>query len=175
MKKIKTIVSGLLIGAMMMSFAGCASVKARDKKEVKDILKEKLELKKDKDFKNRSYDDYDYFYGESGKAYFSIYIYDDEDDAADVFDDLYDSYEDDLEDDVFDGKIKLKSSDTSGYVTFKGECTDDDAECFLEDEYYYGGVYYADNMVIRVSASKDKDNARDDVNAFLKAFGLPKP
>ena len=174
MKKIKTIVSGLLIGAMMMSFAGCASVKARDKKEVKDILKEKLELKKDKDYRSSGNKDYDSFSGEYGKAYFSIIIFDDEDDAADRFEDLYDDYMDDFDDDCLDGKHKDKLGKTSGYIVMDGEGADD-GDVIMEDEYYYGGIYYADNMFITVAAEKDKDSAREDVDAFCKAFGLPKP
>ena len=163
---IKSFLSVTLVASMLFSLTACAGVKEYDKKEVKSILKDELDLKADDDFYSYDWDDYESFYGSYGKASFRVYIYDDEDDALDFFEDLVD--------DVFSGRTKCVTSKTSGYITFSGEA-DDDGDFFSEDEYYYGGIYYADNMIIRVSAQKDKDSARDDVNAFCKAFGLPKP
>ena len=174
MKKVKSIISVALIGSMLLGFAGCAKVKAYDKKEIKAILKDDLEIKKD-DIRDGESKDYEYVISEYGKAGIYCYIYEDEDDAADDFEDLYDDYSDDFDDGVFEGSHKMKLSKTNGYIVFDGEGTDDDGECFYEDEYYYGGIFFADNMIIQVATYKDKDSAREDVDAVLKEFGFPKP
>lgn len=171
---IKRIASVAVIGSMLFSFVGCAKIKAYDKKEVKDILKNELDLKDDKDYYTYDWDDYKSFSGSNGKANFYIRIYEDADDAQDVFEDYLDDIEDDKDDKVLDGKIKISSGKTSGYITFSGEANDD-GDFFIEDEYYYGGIYWADNMIIVVCAEKDKDTAREDVTAFLRAFKLPRP
>ncbi len=171
---IKGFTSVLLIGSMLFSIAGCGRVKAYDKKEVKSILKDDLGLKDDKDYYTYDWDDYYVFTGSNGKSSFRIAIYEDEDDAADEFEDLLDNFQDDKDDDCFSGRSRYVSGKSSGYIVLNGEA-DDDGDFFTEDEYYYGGIYWADNMIIWVLADKDKDNAREDVRAFLKAFGLPRP
>lgn len=174
MKKIKTLVSALIIGSMLFSLAGCAKVKAYDKKEIKAILKDDLGIKKDDIGEYESGDDV-VIYTESGKANIRVVIYDDEDDAADAFEDYYDDLMDDFDDDLFDGSHKGKSSDTTGYIVFDGTGNDDDANMFSEDEYAYGGIYFCDNMLVIIGTDKDKDSARDDVDEVLSAFGFPKP
>ncbi len=171
---IKSFLSVTLVASMLFSLTACAGVKEYDKKEVKSILKDELDLKADDDFYSYDWDDYESFYGSYGKASFRVYIYDDEDDALDFFEDLVDDFQDDKDDGVFSGRTKCVTSKTSGYITFSGEA-DDDGDFFAEDEYYYGGIYYNGCMVIIVTADKDKDSAREDVQAFLKAFGLPRP
>lgn len=174
MKKVKTLVSTLLIGSMLFSLAGCAKVKAYDKKEIKNILKDEVGIKKD-DIDEYEYDDVTYVSAENGNAYISVRIYDDEDDAADDFEDLYDDFSDDFDDDLFDGSHKMKLSGSNGYVVMDGEGTDNDAEQFSEDQYIYGGVYFCDNMIVTVVTYKDKDSAREDVDEVLSALGYPKP
>lgn len=171
---IKSLTSVVLIGSMLFSFAGCARVKAYDKKEVKSILKDKLELKDDKDYYTYDWEDVYTFSGENGNASFVVRLYEDEDDAADFFDDYLDDIQDDRDDKCFSGKIKYVTGRGSGYITFSGEA-DEDGDFFVEDEYYYGGIYYSGNMIIIVAADKDKDSAREDVREILTAFKLPRP
>lgn len=174
MKKVKSFISVVLIGSMLFALAGCAKVKAYDKKEFKNILKDELGIKKD-DIREYEYDDEEYLSAENGKAFISVTFYEDADDAAEAFEDIYDDFSDDFDDGLFDGSHKMKSSDTNGYIIFDGTGNDDDAERFSEDEYAYGGIFFADNMVVIVGTDKDKDSAREDVDEVLSALGFPKP
>ncbi len=178
MKKVKSIISMALIGSMLFSFAGCG-IKEYDKKGVKEVLNDKLDLEKDDDYRVSNGKDADKFYGSYGKADFTITIYDDEDDAYDAFEIIYEFYEDDIEDECYEGKTKTKIKDDNGFVTINAECVDDGLTC-TEKYSYYRGIYYSGCMIVSVGVTSDKkkevkDSAREDVQEFVKAFGFDKP
>lgn len=173
MKKIKSIVSAVLIGSMLFAMAGCAKVKEYDKGEVKDILKDDLDVNKNSIYTSDR-GDYEYLTADYGRVEIAFYFFEDEDDAYDYFEELHDDYIDDIDDDVFDGDSKDKFKDDMGYIIFDGE-VDDFGDFFTYGDYYYGGCYFRGSMVAAIYTTSDKNSAIEDVDEVLEAFGFPKP
>lgn len=179
MKKVKAIVAGLLAGVMLFSMVGCANFKATDEKAFKKALEDELDLEEDDDY--YVYEDGDTWiddcdtmiYAYKKNAVFGFLEFDDEEAAADYFEDYYyDDFEDMIKDKDFDGKYAMSYNDKagSGYITFNG-----DADSDFADDDIYGGVYCKDGIIVVAMAYSDKSSDIDNVNAFLKAIGYPKP
>jgi len=178
MKKFKALGAGLMAGIMLLSVAGCVSFKATDKKTFESALEDALDLEEDEDYWEVE-DDYiwiddcdTYVYGYDGNCYYAFLEFDKAEDAADYFDDYYyDDFEDMIKDKDFDGNYKMSfDGKTSGYIIFNGEADSD----FADDD-IYGGVYCKDGVVVVAYALSDKKSDIEDINAFLKAIGYPKP
>ena len=77
-----------------------------------------------------------------------------------------------IKDKDFDGKYKMSfDGKETGYITFSGEA---DSKDFYDDD-IYGGVYCKDGIVVIAYATRDKKSDIEDIDAFLKAIGYPKP
>ncbi|MBO4636574.1 MAG: hypothetical protein J5685_05435, partial [Clostridiales bacterium] len=104
MKKLKSVVALVLVGASMMSLAGCAKkIEPLKKKDFKDALENALDIDDD-DYSDYDGSDYDNVWYYEDKYFIDYYQYDDEDDAADWFEDVYDDYEDMIDDKDFSGR-----------------------------------------------------------------------
>lgn len=180
MKKFKALTAGLMAGVMLFSLVGCANFKATDKKSFENALEDVLDLEEQDDY--WEYEDEDTWiddcdtvvYAYDGDCYYSFYEFDDPEDAADFFEDnYYDDFEDMIKDGDFEGKhvMSYNEKNSTGYITFSGESDSDD---FFDDD-IYGGVYCKDGIVVVAIAASDKKSDIEDVNAFLKAIGYPKP
>lgn len=179
MKKVKALVAGLLAGVMLFSMVGCANFKATDEKAFKKALEDEFDLEEDEDYYVYE-DDYTWIddcetsiYAYKKNAIFAFYEFEDAEAAGDYFEDYYyEDFEDMIKDKDFDGKYSMSynSKSYSGYITFNGEADSD----FADDD-IYGGVYCKDGILIVAMAYSDKDSDKENVNAFLKAIGYPKP
>ena len=170
MKKIKGVVAVLLLTAMVVSFAGCGSVKeiaAKDfKSTVKDVLdcdKEDLYENESKDYTRISYsgDDYD-------KYYVSFMEYDDEDEAKYSFDSVVMKYKFLKDHDGVEGKIKSNKS----YIVMDAEVT---PYYDADSDDMYGGIYFTGTTIITIYTDTGKDKDKDVIDDLLKELGLPKP
>ena len=179
MKKVKALAAGLLAGVMLFSMVGCANFKATTEKDFKKALEDELDLEEDDDYYVYE-DDYTWIddcdtaiYAYKKNAVFAFYEFDDPEDAADYFEDVYyDDFEDMIKDKDFDGKYAMSYNEkaATGYITFNG-----DADSDFADDDIYGGVYCKDGILVVAMAYSDKSSDIDNVNAFLKAIGYPKP
>ncbi|MCQ2528349.1 MAG: hypothetical protein MJ108_04435 [Saccharofermentans sp.] len=182
------VVSMILIASISLGMVACSDSgsKKKDKKDREKKEKTKVEEWSIDDFEDflDDYTDGDYFdrdydncYGllsDSGDVVINYRWYDDEDDAEDYFDVAYSGFEEDFDDDLFDGKHDMKRSGSQGYVVLAGE-GEDDGSWIYEDQYFYGGVYYADHMVVTIITTRDKDKAREHVDEVLKELNFPRP
>ena len=170
MKKfVKSLVSTMLIGSMLFSFAGCSvkfdAVKAKD---FKKALEDAMDIDDD-DYSDYDWDDSRNIWYYHKDIRIDYYQFDDADDAYDYFEDLYDEWEDTLDDGDFDGKHKEKFKDdaTSGYILLNGESDNDD---FYEGD-IYGGIYFVDDIIIIAVCRSDKQKDMDKIDALLDAIG----
>lgn len=173
MKTMKKVVSVILLGAMALSMAGCSKkIQTVDKKDFKDAVKEALDADKSdiRDWDNSDNENLWYY---EGKFYVDMYIYDDEDDAADRFEDLYDDYQDMIKDKEFDGKSKAVMGKTYGYILLNGEVTDDDYG-FAETD-VYGGYFWVEDQFFIIICRSTKDKNTQQIDALLDALGFPQP
>ncbi len=167
MKGVKQVVAVTLIGALLLPLAGCAK---------------KIERIRTKDFEDaleEVFDDDEYgTYG--GTVYvlddhytIAFRTFDDDDDARDEWEDILEDFDDMKDDKNFDGRTRRVDRDTYGYILLNGECDDDDF--VTGEDYVYGGIYYVEDEIFIIITTKDKDDYRDDINAILRALGLPRP
>lgn len=173
MKKVKVLAAGLMAGVMLFSMVGCANFKATDEKSFKKALEDELDLEEDEDYYVYESSDETSIYAYKKNAVFAFIEFDDEDDAADYFEDYYyEDFEDMVKDKDFEGKYAMSYNEKSGtgYITFNGEADGD----FADDD-IYGGVYCKEGIIVVAMAYSDKSSDIDNVNAFLKAIGYPKP
>ncbi|MBR1797527.1 MAG: hypothetical protein IJ757_05925 [Clostridiales bacterium] len=165
MKHIKEVVSTILIGAMLMPLAGCSKkiepIKAKEFKKAIELV-----------FDDDEYSSYgDIIYVDDDNYMIMYRKADDEDDAEDAWEDLLDDYEDMVDDKKFDGRTRLVEGDGYGYILLNGDSSDKG----FGKGYYYGGIYYVEDMVIAIVTTKDKDANRDNINTILRELGLPRP
>ncbi len=174
MKKfVRSIVSVVLLGSMALSFAGCAKkIEPVKKNDFKDALEESFDIDDD-DYSEYEWDDYTDIYYYDHDYYVEMYQYDDADDALDKFEDAYDDFQDMLDDKEFKGRHKAVFNEKGGYgyITFSGESDSDD---FFDDD-IHGGIYWADDTIIIVVVTSDKDKYTENIDAMIKALGYPKP
>lgn len=166
MKNLKKAVSVILVAAMALSLAGCASkFKAVDEKDFKEACKSAFGAK-NSEIEDYGYGDVEFYAYEEKNIEVSLMIYDDEDDAQDFFEDVYDELEDAIDDGDVEGKTKLVNHETWGYVIVKGENEDGDD--------IYAGFYLVDDQIIMFTCESLKDKDVSKVNDFLKDLGLPR-
>ena len=148
MRTIRSVVATILVGATMMSLAGCAKkIEPVKKKDFKDALENALDI-----------DDDEYLDGDGsviymeGKYYIMYRAVDDKD---------------------FTGKHREVYNENGGYgyIVFDGESDGGD---MMEGD-LYGGIYWAEDTAIYVMATSNKDKYVDGINALLSELGYPKP
>ncbi len=177
MKKFKSLIAGSMVGIMMLSVVGCANFKVIDDEDVfLDALEASVGIDEDecstyKDSSTNGDDtEYEIYAYDSGCNY--IYIrFEDDEDAMDYFEDFYDDFEDAKEDKDIEGSYRCGITKTSGYILVNGESKSDD---FFDDK-IYGGFFVKDNVFIAAYTLSDKKSKIEDIQAFLKELGYPKP
>jgi len=170
-KTVKKIMSVILATSVVLPLAACGKkiepVKAKD---FKKALEESLDIDDDEYYDWDDEDDENIWYSDSNIV-IDFYIYEDEDDAYDLFEDLYDEYQDMMDDKDFSGKSKAVFTDTYGYITLNGEA---DTKHWLDDD-IYGGIYYAGDMVAYIYTTSTKDAKKETIDDLLGELGFPKP
>lgn len=174
MKYFKKIATVALIGVMLVSLAGCGNtVKKVKEDKIRDVMKEQLDIKKkdcyeydEYELHGTNYEDVEdpyiyedvyylrgYDYDDDDDVYVTYYIFDDEDDADDYFSHYYEAYS------FIDKKYRHYKEGKNGY------CID------TSDKDTYIAMYYAEDMVIEVSAFGEGATKR--MKKFVKKLGLP--
>ncbi len=170
MKKIKGVVAVLLLTAMVVSFAGCGSVKEIAAKDFKSTVKDVLDCDKDDLYENEA-KDYTaiYYEGEDEDKYYVAFTeYDDEEEAQYSFEYTLMRYNFLKSHDGIEGKIKSAKS----YVVMDAEIT---SSYDGDSKDRYGGVYFTGTTIITIYTDTGKDKDRDVIDELLEELGLPKP
>jgi len=172
---VKCLTSVTLIGAIMMSVAGCVNFGVIEYSDFVDALEEEANLKEDSctTGKNRRHEGYEmkrYIEGEKGRCMFAFYELDDEDDAVEMFEKEYDNYFDSIDEDAFDGSHKedFDEKAATGYILIDGENEDTGGSL-------YGGIFLKENTIVVAMAMNGEDKDIDRVAGVLDAIGYPKP
>lgn len=174
MKYFKKIAAVVLTGVMLVSLAGCGNtVKKVDEDKIRDVMKAQLGIKRgdcyeheEYELRGTNYEDVDdpYIYedvyylrgsehDDDEDVYVSYYIFDDADEADEYFSHYYEAYS------FIDKKYRNYKEGKNGY------CID------TSDEDTYLAMYYADDMVIEISAF-GKDSTKN-AKKFAKKLGFP--
>lgn len=170
-KTVRKIMSVILATSVVLPLASCGrKIEPIDSKDFKKALEDILDIDDDEYYDWEEDDNENIWYYDSN-IIVDFYIYEDEDDAYDYFEDQYDEYEDMMDDKDFSGKSKAVFTDTYGYILLDGEA---DTKNWLDDD-YYGGIYYAGDMVVRIFTTSTKDAKKETVDELLSELGLPKP
>lgn len=204
MKKLKSMISVLLIAAMTLSLAGCGKKFDPIEDSVfEDALDEVFSVEEgDNGWRTVSNatgtGDYGYwsafmdgtsifrtadkiklnieYIGESDQYYCFIEFKDAEEGMEWFEDYIYSDFEDAIKDDDFEGSSSYKLTETMGYVLVNGENDSDFLEYCTDGEGdIYGGFFYNDGIFVAAFTTKLKDSRIEDVDAFLSAIGYPKP
>ena len=103
------------------------------------------------------------------------FVYGNETDAKNEFDKIYKEAQTDSYDEVLDGIILTANNGNNGYVMFDGKGVLVGKQ-FITGQYYYGGCYYSDNVVLWVQLKESyqiKNSEKDYLDNICKALGLP--
>ncbi|MBO4637138.1 MAG: hypothetical protein J5685_08350 [Clostridiales bacterium] len=175
MKVLRSAVTFLLAGAMMMSLAGCAKkIEPLKAKDFKDALENALDVDED-EYLEIDNDNVEVVMYSEGKYVMLYRQYDDEDDAADWFEDTLDDFEDAVDDKDFTGRHRQVYNENGGYgyILFNGE--NEGSGELMGDGHIYGGIYWAEDTIVYIFCASDKDKYIDGVNAVLRELGYPRP
>ena len=163
MKKIKTLVSAVLVASMALALAACGGkVTEKTADEVKDACKK------------AGYDD-DAIMAIDQEGTSAVMAGDDElvimwvksEDYAAEYEAAYDEMLEGVKNkDYFDGKYSDKKTDDYSYITFDGKDV-------TSDTTMYGGMYSAGDTFLTVMAMSD--DAKSTAKDFIGALGYPKP
>lgn len=205
MKKLKSVISVLLVSTMAFSLVGCGgkSFDPIEDSTFEDALDEVFSVESGdsgwRETKNAtSTNDFGYYskvldgtdifrdvskvakeieyVGESDQYYYFI-EFKDEEEGLDWFEDnFYSDFEDGVEDGDIEGDYSYKITDTMGYVIISGESDSDFLRRNFDlDGNIYGGFYYTEGIFVAAFTTKTKQSKIDDINAFLDAIGYPQP
>lgn len=178
-------VTALTVSAVMLLTSSCAAkkeeelIKEYDEDTLVGFLEEELDIDEDDIYITDSEDaeirvpDGVNITCPYGRARLNAFIFEDEDDARNVFEDYYDMFEDTFNvNDQFEGDYDEEFEDDYGYITLEG---DNAGTTIFGDRYMYGGIcggiYYAGHMVILIYP--EGPDARHDVEDLIDAFGYP--
>ena len=166
MKARKTLITSILLGAMALSFTSCAKVEYYDEDDFLDICEDELDVEEDDmlDMGGRNVETGYYF--EYGDAYVAYFQYDSKKTAKKEFEEILDDFEDMKDDHDFKGSSAFVNVSDHGYLVMNGD---------VDDEVYYGGYYWNDDMIIMVFTDEDDKDAFKDVKEVIDAFGYKKP
>lgn len=186
MKRLRSLIAAVLVGATMLSVAGCSGMKYIESEDAFfDALKNSASIRK-KDMqlheKNTEYngDDVEYLtFTEDGHNSYCYIRFEDADDAMKMFEDKYDSFEDLLDDEEFDGTNKRLISKGKGYLVLNGDVEEgaefDGFTFYSGDMEYYGGFYVNKNVYIEVYTLNGSKREKEKIDAVLKDLKLPTP
>ncbi len=183
----KKLVAGVTLGAMLFSLAGC-SKKADEKAEVKKYSAEEYQeivadaLNADKDevimVDVPQFSGVNVTTGGNSEVFFDVLICDDSDFLRAQFEQYYETATNAIESDNFvanfDGEYNISYEDGVGYIVVDGSPIG--MEMFgvanISNENFYGGIYYIDNVLVRVHSRTPEANP-DDVISVIEALGYP--
>ncbi|MCR4704094.1 MAG: hypothetical protein K5665_10585 [Saccharofermentans sp.] len=186
MKKLSSLTAAVLVGATMLSVAGCSGIRYIESEDTFfDALKNTVGIKK-RDMlvheKNTTYSGIDVEYltfTEDGNNSYCYVRYEDPDDAMERFENKYESFEDILGDKLFDGSNRRMINRDQGYIVLDGDLEKDtefDGSTYhLSDTHYYGGFYVNKNVYIEVYSVNGSRKDKEKIDAVLKELNLPKP
>jgi hypothetical protein len=202
MKKLKRLMAAVLVGATILSFAGCS--KAKDVKSDKDVEEEQEEqdipdiydedtffdaLEKvtgitEKDMmvneRNESFDgppaEHVTFTQDFDNSY--CYIrYENAEDAMNAFRIRYDSLQELLETKEFEGSNRGMVNDKQGFLimdgTVKAGVAFGGTTFFESDMHYYGIFYVNKNVYIEIFTLNGSDSEKEMIRAIIKEMNLP--
>lgn len=183
MKSIRRI-TALSVAVVMLFTSSCAAskeeiIKEYDEDSLVKFLEEELDIDEDDIYIIDSEDaqisvpDGVNITCRYDRARLNAYIFDDEDDARDMFEDYYDQFEETFNvNDQFEGDYDEEFEDDYGYITLEG---DNAGATIFGDMYVYGGIcggiYYRGHMVIVICP--EGPDSRHDVEDLVAAFGYP--
>lgn len=195
MGKFKKMLAVVLAGSVMLGMAGCSKgnkIKALTEKEYKKILLDDVGVEKDDyhTFDGAGLGQIKAYDGETIQARYKscvafISIFDEADDAEDFFEELIGYTEDFAGDErrmenleMCDGELIYESNDGYGYIIMT--CNAGPVLSFFGDanvstEDFYGAVYYADNVVVRIvpEAGIYEDGDSKHIIEIIEALGYP--
>lgn len=169
-----------MAGVMLFSLTACGKkVKEYDVDSATKLMVDKLKIDED-DIYASDFDDYKGdMKGEGVTAKYEdarimIMVFDDEDDAKDVFDEAYDQFDDTFDkNDTFKGDYVYAFEKDYGYIVIKGEApgTDLFGDRFRTGS-VYAGIYYSGSMVAYVMP-EGMDVSEDDIGKVIETFKFP--
>lgn len=174
MKMMRKAVSVVLVGAMVLSIAGCGkNYDVVSQRDFEGALEDVAGLDED------DWYDYTTYYSHSehdidcydGDLHYEWIEFDSNKHAMDFFEDIYDGFEEMREDDDFEGRCSYALTDETGYILVNGESSSDE---FYDDD-VYGGIFCKEEVVVIVMARSDRDRDITAVDDFLRAIGYPHP
>ncbi|SCW64538.1 hypothetical protein SAMN02910456_02337 [Ruminococcaceae bacterium YRB3002] len=179
MRKLRSAVALILIAAMSLSLAACGGVKEYNKDSFVSVLKNDLKIADDQIYEAENDGTQNNFpvativtakYNESR---INAYFCQDASKAKAYFDERFQHFQDTFDkNNQFKGSSVTGSTDNSGYIVIKGDMPGTDLfGALYQAGSVYGGLYYSGNMIIMVLS--DNTDGYDDVEAFIKAMGLP--
>ena len=182
-KLLKTVISVVLMGAMVLSSAACA-------KEEKKIGAEKLtanqfqeSLKKanvgifDTDISkidNKTYSYVKYQKGDDFRIFVEFWRYEQGNAPTATLYTKSENYKKIQQKGTFAGSIVNKKTGGITYFTLNGY-NNDDYDLWGAKGYYYGGWYFTDRTIIIVYTMSDTDEYRTAVDKIISQLGFPKP
>ncbi len=201
MKKLKDVVAISLVFAMAFSLIGCG--KAREKADeddetevdeeasvdgMKDLIRDFPGIASERLGISESYiNEYDPSEMNNEHAFEGVYyicggndmpriecaVYDDPDEAREVFEEYYTTFNEQFREENFHGEYLCFYEDIRGYIVINGS---DSGTHIFGDRYasgseVYAGVYYEDNAVILIMPRNDVDNST--VEDVISDLGLP--
>lgn len=196
MGKFKKMLAVVLAGSVMLGLTGCSKgnkIKALAKKEYKKVLKNELDIDNGdiytldglgRDRKGEEVEG-DLIQAKYESCMIFIEIYDDAEIAEDYFDGLIELTEAFAGDErrmenfeMCDGELIYESNDGYGYIIMT--CNAGPVLSFFGDanvstEDFYGAVYYADNVVVRIvpEAGIYEDGDSKHIIEIIEALGYP--
>lgn len=183
MKMLKNVAAVAMAGVMIMSAAGCKALKIE--KVSSGDFTSAVEDNTGIELNEYSYEGIENLYFYNDWYYIDYFEYEDADEAKDVFEDAYDSFDSAKSHNDFSGSSKYVCVNDYGYFLFNGEVEGSGFIAPLSDEYesiassldgdVYGGVFWADDMIMVVITRSDDKEDKDYINAILSDLGYPKP
>ena len=186
MQKFRGLIAAVLVGATMLSVAGCTSVKYIGDEDVFfDALKSNAGIsKKEMQYKEKNTDfdgaDVEYLtFTEDGNNSYCYIRFEDAKDAMYEFEEYYDSFEDALDDKAFDGSNKRMITKDQGYIVFDGDLEEETPfggmTFYNGDLNMYGGIYVSKNVYIEIYTFNGSKKDKKTIDAILKDLNLPTP
>ena len=186
MGKLKGLTAAVLVGATILSIAGCSGISVKyldDEDAFFDALKSNADIRK-KDMmvheKDTKFDGVDVEYltfTEDGPNSYCYIRYEDAEDAMEEFENKYNSFEDILDDKAFDGDNKMMLTKDQGYLILNGDLDEgtefDGLTFYMGDTEYYGGFYVNKNVYIEVYSLNGDRSDKEKIDAILKELNLP--
>lgn len=186
----KKLVSGVIVGAILISLAGCSEKTEEKKSEVKkysaeeyrEIIADALDIDENEvivaDVQRPQFSAVNITTGGKTDVFADVLICDDSDFSRAQFEEWYETAKDIIEsdnfDDNFDGEYNIFYDEGIGYIVVDGSpiCMEIFGMANDSNENFYGGLYYIDNILVRVNCRTEEADP-DDVIRVIEALGYP--